>query len=205
MKELEDKLDYYSWYYFVLSLLSNLTNLVAFNTIFLSVKVFDYFNKSRQMSLLSNTLYRAREDTIYFIVIFVVLMLGFVGMAYVSFGTQLSGYHTVGDAIRMCFQITIGEFTYEELWRTNPTMAILFFFPFNVLFVFILTNIFLAIINQTYHEASSHAKDEPEDERISLLNSFLFCFKRGSNSKGNNGGGMKHVPDGIEKKGSGGG
>jgi Polycystin cation channel len=47
----------------------------------------------------------------------------------------------------MCFQITIGEFNYEDLYRVNPTMAVIFFFPFNVLFIFILTNIFLAIIN----------------------------------------------------------
>ena len=32
-------------------------------------------------------------------------------------------------------------------------MSVLYFFPFNILFVFILTNIFLAIINQTYQEA----------------------------------------------------
>jgi hypothetical protein len=34
----------------------------------------------------------------------------------------------------------------------DPVMAVIFFFPFNILFVFILTNIFLAIINEAYEK-----------------------------------------------------
>lgn len=102
------------------------------------------------MSLLLNTLYRAREDTFYFIVIFVVLMLGFVGMSYLTFGSHIDGFDTVGGAFRMCFQTTIGEFDYQSLAKVNEPMAAIFFFPFNILFIFILLNIFLAIINQTY-------------------------------------------------------
>jgi Polycystin cation channel len=82
----ESSLDIYSGFYFLKTILSNHANIVAFNTIFLCAKVFDFFNKSKQMSMLSNTLYRAREDTLFFIIIFLVLMLGFVGMGYVSFG-----------------------------------------------------------------------------------------------------------------------
>jgi hypothetical protein len=158
----EKSVDKYSQFYLLKEVMSTYANIVAFNTIFLCVKVFDFFNKSKQMSMLSNTLYRAREDTFFFIIIFVVLMLGFVGMAFVSFGTHLEGFDTVGGAIRMCFQITIGEFNYEDLSRVNPTMAVIYFFPFNVLFIFILSNIFLAIINQTYHEATIHARESSQ-------------------------------------------
>lgn len=42
-----ESLDYYSDFYFLKKLMQNYTNIVAFNTIFLSVKVFDYFNKSK--------------------------------------------------------------------------------------------------------------------------------------------------------------
>jgi hypothetical protein len=38
-------------------------------------------------------------------------------------------------------------------------MAVIFFFPFNILFVFILTNIFLAIINEAYEENQVKAED----------------------------------------------
>lgn len=126
------------------------TNVVAINTIFLSVKVFEYMNKSKHMQLLSNTLYTAKEDTFYFLIIFAIFLFGFVGMAFISFGTQVSDFSTLGDAVRKCFEITIGDFDYDSLEQTDSTMAVIFFFPFNILFVFILTNIFLAIINEAY-------------------------------------------------------
>jgi hypothetical protein len=92
--------------------LMNYTNVVAINTIFLSVKVFDYMNKSKHMKMLSNTLYKAKEDTMYFLIIFTIFLFGFVGMSYISFGSSINGYNTIGSAIRSCFEITIGSFDY---------------------------------------------------------------------------------------------
>jgi energy-converting hydrogenase Eha subunit G len=130
----------------------NYTNVVAINTIFLSVKVFDYMNKSKHMNMLSNTLYSSKEDTFYFLIIFTIFLFGFVGMAFISFGAYLSDYNSIANSIRKCFEITIGDFKYHDIEEVNAPMAVIFFFPFNVLFVFILTNIFLAIINDAYEE-----------------------------------------------------
>ena len=143
----------------VQGLLTDYTNVVAVNTIFLSVKVFDYMNKSKHMKMLSNTLYYAKEDTFYFLIIFSIFLFGFVGMAFISFGAHISDFNTLGNAIRKCFEITIGDFNYQEMEEANMPMAIIFFFPFNILFVFILTNIFLAIINQAYEERSQNKAD----------------------------------------------
>lgn len=109
-------MNYYSDYTFVRGVLSNMTTMVSINMIFLSVKIFDYFNKSKQMSMISNTLYRAREDTLYFILIFVILMLGFVGMGFIYFGRQLPAYNSVSAAFMTCFQITIGVFDYNSIY-----------------------------------------------------------------------------------------
>ena len=146
----EEQTNFIAEFYHVMRLLMNYTNVAAINTIFLSVKVFDYMNKSKHMNMLSNTLYSSREDTFYFLIIFAIFLFGFVGMSYISFGTHLEDYNSLGNAIRKCFEITIGDFDYASLAKTNAPMAVIFFFPFNILFVFILTNIFLAIINEAY-------------------------------------------------------
>lgn len=93
----------------------NYTNVVAINTIFLSVKVFDYMNKSKHMNMLSNTLYSSKEDTFYFLIIFAIFLFGFVGMAYISFGAMLEDFNSIGNAVRKCFEITIGDFNYKQL------------------------------------------------------------------------------------------
>jgi hypothetical protein len=139
-------------FFYTQQLMMNYTNVVAVNTIFLSVKVFDYMNKSKHMKMLSSTLYSAKEDTFYFLIIFSIFLFGFVGMAFISFGANLEDFNSIGNSVRKCFEITIGDFDYQALEETNEPMAVIFFFPFNILFVFILTNIFLAIINEAYED-----------------------------------------------------
>lgn len=151
--------DFVNRFYLVQKLMMNYTNVVAINTIFLSVKVFDYMNKSKHMNMLSNTLYSSKEDTFYFLIIFTIFLFGFVGMAYISFGSYLEDYNSLGNAVRKCFEITIGDFDYDSIEEVNAPMAVIFFFPFNVLFVFILTNIFLAIINEAYEENQMSSDD----------------------------------------------
>lgn len=169
--------------------MSHHTDLVAINTVFLSVKIFDYLNKSPAIQLLSSTLYRAREDTLYFILIFIVLILGFVGLSYLSFGAHLQGFSTLLSSLRMNFQTTLGEFDFGSMYDVDPVMAVLYFFPFNILFVFILTNIFLAIINQTYketklivsklskYEALKHLGSSHKIDDVSIIRSLLYFIK----------------------------
>ena len=79
------------------------TNIVAINSIFISLRVFDYINKSRNVQIISNTMYGARKDIMYFIIIFIVLICGFVGMSYLSFGQHYEGYNTLKSSLRMNF------------------------------------------------------------------------------------------------------
>lgn len=71
-------------------------------------------------------------------------------------------------------------------------MAVIFFFPFNVLFVFILTNIFLAIINEAY-EANQMSTEEYDN--INILQSIFYCLIPNENKKIN-----KRKTAGIDKK-----
>lgn len=152
--------------------LMNYINVVAVNTIFLCVKVFDYMNKSKHMNMLSNTLYTAKDDIFYFLIIFAIFLFGFVGMAYLSFGAYISDFSTFGNSIRKCFEITIGDFDYESMSGANAPMAVLFFFPFNILFVFILTNIFLAILNDAYEE---NMLTQEDTDNLNILQSLFYC------------------------------
>ena len=57
--------------------------------------------------------------------------------------------------------------------KANQTMAILFFFPFNILFVFILTNIFLAIINDSYE---TNQLNNDDADNLNVLQSLFYCI-----------------------------
>lgn len=74
-------------------------------------------------------------------------------------------------------------------------MAVLFFFPFNVLFVFILTNIFLAIINEAYEANQLSSEDY---DNLSVLSSVFYCLIAANNTDKNSKG--KRKATGIDKK-----
>lgn len=95
--------NFFTQFYFLSNLMYIHTNIAAINTVFISLRVFDFINKTKNVKIISNTLVGAREYITYFIMIFLVLIFGFVGMSYLSFGTQFGGYDTLKSSLKMNF------------------------------------------------------------------------------------------------------
>ena len=62
-------------------------------------------------------------------------------------------------------------------------MTYFYFFPFNFLFLFILTNIFLAIINQAYSDALKQAAEirfaqgGDSEDQVDMVRALFYCFR----------------------------
>ena len=82
----------------------------------------------------------------------VTLLLGFVVMAYVIFGTRLEHFRALNIAFMKLFVMMLGSINYYELEEASPTVAPIFFFSYMILFFFIILNMFLAIVMATYAE-----------------------------------------------------
>ena len=124
--------------------------MASITTMVMVLKLLTYMNHSKQLSMLTKTINKARMDTLYFTLVLLLLLMGFVGMANITFGQDIKDFSTYGSSFRTCFEIMIGQFDYRKMTEASFLMSQIFFYPFNVLFVLILTNIFLAIINITY-------------------------------------------------------
>ena len=61
-------------------------------------------------------------------------------------------FYTFGISALTCFEMVIGEFDYDVLEYADSIMAPLFFFPFIIIFVFVLINIFLSILYKAYKQ-----------------------------------------------------
>lgn len=55
----------------------------------------------------------------------------------------------------------------------DPVLAGFYFVAFNILFIFVLANLFLAIMNQAYHQPQSS-----QDEDVNIKRSLLCCLRR---------------------------
>jgi hypothetical protein len=125
--------------------------LIAANIFVGTLTVFKFLSVNLRMSMLWRTLMKASGDLLAFIIFFFIMFIGFVFTGNLLFGTALSNFRTVGRAFLTCFQMLLGEFTYEEMEeRGNRVLAPIYFGLFMVLVFFVLVNMFVAIVTDSY-------------------------------------------------------
>ena len=123
------------------------------------------FNLLSHAFMLNHWLADSKLEIIYFLIFYILLILGFVSVAYLTFGPYLKEYKTFGDSLVECFSIILGDFNYLDLEKVDSMMAVLFFYPYNLIFVFILANMLLAIMNTAYIESNAKKKSTPNKVR----------------------------------------
>merc|ERR1719326_1783133 len=100
-----------------------------------------------------------------FICMLGIVSFAFVAMAYLSFGMQVGEFSELIPCMKKCFIMVIGNFDFEELNAVDYWMSRAFFFPFMILFYFVLMNIFLAIIDMSFAENAENFEKWAEIKR----------------------------------------
>jgi len=127
-----------------------LFDLFAVNIFLLVFKLFKYFPLNEELNMLWEMLKLAASSLANFLMMLGVLFVGFVVMANMIFGTQLQEFTTLDKGFINLYLYLLGEFDYDGLSQTDPTWGPVFFSVYMVLFVMIMLNVFLAILNDAY-------------------------------------------------------
>eukprot|EP00359_Climacostomum_virens_P003536 CAMPEP_0204911568 /NCGR_PEP_ID=MMETSP1397-20131031/9877_1 /ASSEMBLY_ACC=CAM_ASM_000891 /TAXON_ID=49980 /ORGANISM="Climacostomum Climacostomum virens, Strain Stock W-24" /LENGTH=1318 /DNA_ID=CAMNT_0052082157 /DNA_START=2525 /DNA_END=6481 /DNA_ORIENTATION=- len=153
-------------------------DLSSLNLLLIFLRLLKYMQMSKSLYFLQNTISEALVDIYFFIIMLVDLMLGFVFMGYLAFGTHAQSFSTITLALITSFEMIIGDFDYDEMAAANPEIAPVYFIIYLLLFVFVLLNIFIAILERAY----SRVKQESEEERESPVKFITvlieFCVRR---------------------------
>ncbi|CEM23459.1 unnamed protein product [Vitrella brassicaformis CCMP3155] len=136
----------------------------SINVIIIFFRILKFFKTNRRMSILTVTLRRAMADIVWFVVMLICILGGFVLMGYLAFGDNHEGFHSYFGAIRVCFEMVIGYFDFHALNEADPIIAPIFFFPYMVLFYFVFVNIFLAIIDKSFEQCVTEAEEAEKSE-----------------------------------------
>jgi len=128
-----------------------LYNIIAAN-LFVGMMVnFKYLSVNVRMSLLWRTLEKAAGDLLAFTIFFFIMFTGFVLTGHLLFGPALYNFHSFGRSFFTCFQMLLGEFSYEDMEeRGNRVLAPVFFGLYMLLAFFVLLNMFIAIVTDAY-------------------------------------------------------
>ncbi|CAH1970953.1 unnamed protein product [Acanthoscelides obtectus] len=125
------------------------------------LKVFKYLKFNKTMGQLSSTLKRCSKDISYFLLMFFIVFIAFGEVGCLLFGSSVYNYKNLDIAMFTLLRTTLGNFEYEEIGNIHKVLAPIYFLTFIFLVIFVLLNMFLAIINDTYDDVKIEA---PPDE-----------------------------------------
>ncbi|VDM68164.1 unnamed protein product [Strongylus vulgaris] len=118
------------------------------------------------MNQLAATLSRSTKDIGGFAVMFAVFFFAYAQFGYLVFGTQISDYSTFYNAVFALLRTILGDFNYSALERTNRILGPIFFITYVFFVFFVLLNMFLAIINDSYVEVKAELARQQDGEGI---------------------------------------
>ncbi|VDN57480.1 unnamed protein product [Dracunculus medinensis] len=144
---------------------NNFSYSVGIFLIFAWIKIMKYISFNKTMTQLSATLARSAKDIGGFSIMFFIFFFAYAQFGYLVLGTQMADYSTLFHSAFALFRTILGDFDYDALRKADRFLGPIFFFTYVFFVFFVLLNMFLAIINDSYVEVKSElvkAKNEVE-------------------------------------------
>lgn len=127
------------------------------------IKIFKYLSFNKTMTQLSSTLGACAKDLGGFAIMFFIIFLAFAQLGYLIFGTQVADFSSFQTSIFTLFRIILGDFNFQALQQANRVLGPAYFILYVFFVFFVLLNMFLAIINDTYSEVKSDMMNQPNE------------------------------------------
>ena len=143
------------WYFFsqferIQSTYAAFLELAALNSLFIALKTIKIVNQFGVVSKFSSTLANGRSRNLYFIIVINLQMSGFALAMTVIFGTMVEEFSSPMTTMGALLYWVCGSSSLRPLMSVSPTLAVIFFVAFMVVFRFISTNMFLATQLNTF-------------------------------------------------------
>ncbi|XP_026464296.1 polycystin-2-like [Ctenocephalides felis] len=106
------------------------------------------------------------KDIAGFAVMFFIVFFAFAQLGYLLFGTQAQGYRTFGAAVVTLLTTILGEFDYHEIEQANRVLGPIYFLSYIFFVFFVLLNMFLAIVTDTYSEVKREIESSGKGEDV---------------------------------------
>ncbi|XP_045927352.1 polycystic kidney disease 2-like 1 protein [Micropterus dolomieu] len=164
--KLLDKPGIYADFEFLAFWQTQYNNMNAVNLFFAWIKIFKYISFNKTMTQLSSTLGRCAKDILGFAIMFFIVFFAYAQLGYLLFGTEVESFSTFVKCIFTQFRIILGDFDFNAIDRANRVLGPIYFVTYVFFVFFVLLNMFLAIINDTYSEVKEELSSQKDDLQI---------------------------------------
>jgi len=130
--------------------------IATLNLFVLVIRFFKAFGGQPKLAKISSTISMAAVDIIHHMIIMSILFLSFMFAGMFLFGHHVKDWGDVWSAVKTTLSIWFSaEMEWENMYNTNPAMAVVWYCSYVLLMVFIVLNLFLAIIIGGYADATA--------------------------------------------------
>lgn len=130
------------------------------NLILLVLRILKLMDFQARLGLVTRTLGRAFTDLGHFLLLFSVVFMGFAAAGVLLFGHQMEKFSTFQQAAIQCMMMLLAlDAPYKEMaLASSPSVVAIYYWSWVLFGIFILLNIFLAILIDSYSEIKSEAQ-----------------------------------------------
>uniref|UniRef100_A0A1I8P7Z4 Polycystin cation channel PKD1/PKD2 domain-containing protein n=1 Tax=Stomoxys calcitrans TaxID=35570 RepID=A0A1I8P7Z4_STOCA len=146
------------------------------------IKIFKYISINKTMLQFSITLKKCAKDLFGFAVMFFIVFLAYAQLGLLIFGTSHPDFRSFGISVVTLMRMFLGDFEYELIEKSNHILGPIYFLSYVLFVFFILLNMFLAIINDTYGAVKSEVNSGHSHFGPYLAKLFRYIFCSGCKS-----------------------
>lgn len=139
---------------------------VSLIVFFVSIKFVKLLRFNRRMSILAETLKDAWYPLGMFSIVMGIVLFSTFTFATIVFGRQMYGYRNLLVTAATQISLLLGKFSFYEYQNTNRVIGPIFFFSYIIMVNWILLNMFLSIINDSYEVVSNNLTARDNDYEI---------------------------------------
>ena len=130
-------------------------SITAITVFFAWCKLFKYISFNTTMTQLSGTLSRCSGDLSGFMLMFLIIFFAFIQLGYLMFGAQVADYSSMYDTTFTLIRTILGDFNFLDIAKANKFFGPVYFLCFVFLVFFVLLNMFLAILSDSFGEVKA--------------------------------------------------
>ena len=129
------------------------TYVLSFLIFIVTMKFLRLIRFNRHVCQMMGTLARSINPLVSFLIVFVAAVLAYTQLAFLLFGSTLDPYSSFFNSMRAVMQMLLGgEMFFYKLKAIEGLLGPLFVFLYMFTMTFILLNMFIAILNESYFE-----------------------------------------------------
>ncbi len=143
-----------------------LTYMIGWLVFLATIKFLRLLRFNRRISVLASTLRNGAKPLASYLIVFLTTFFAFVALFSGLFGSNVLDYSTVVYTAETLLSMTLGKFDFYILQRTNPLFGPFLFFVYICSITFIMLNMFISILNESFSAVQSDRSLQNNDYEI---------------------------------------